>query len=163
MAIFSDKDTGYKEFMNHFKLQVGETAAHVGWLRGEQHKDKPGHSSKEPLTVAQIAAVQEFGSSDGTIPERAPLRSAMAEHEAELKKLTKKCVQKILDGKMNQTQALGLLAQRAQDWIKAKITSNIPPPNAPSTVAAKGSDRTLVDTAQMLNSVEWEIRKGGKK
>lgn len=35
-----------------------------------------------------------------------------------------------------------------------KINSNLPPPNAPSTVKHKKSSHTLVDTGNMMNSVD---------
>jgi hypothetical protein len=41
--------------------------------------------------------------------------------------------------------------------IVLKINSNIPPPNAPSTVKKKGSSKTLVDNSTMINSVDVQV------
>ena len=41
--------------------------------------------------------------------------------------------------------------------IIRKINSNIPPPNAPSTVKKKKSSKTLVDSGNMINSVDVQI------
>lgn len=38
--------------------------------------------------------------------------------------------------------------------IRKKIASNVPPPNAPSTVALKGSSKTLIASGEMRNSVQ---------
>ncbi len=39
----------------------------------------------------------------------------------------------------------------------AKVLSNVPPPNAPSTVAAKKSDHTLIDTGEMYGAIDYRI------
>ena len=156
---FTDTDKGWKQLMTAFKVNAGQTAVFVGFLRSSGwHKQKPGDKGP-PLTVAQIAAANEYGRGD--VPERSFMRSAMDEHGGELKKFIKKLTTKILDGKMSKTQALGLVGERVKTWFQSKIDENIPPPNAASTIARKGSDHTLVDTGQMRGSVEWEIR--GKK
>ena len=41
--------------------------------------------------------------------------------------------------------------------IVKKIHSNIPPPNAPSTIKAKGSSKTLIDTGEMWRSVDSQV------
>jgi phage gpG-like protein len=45
--------------------------------------------------------------------------------------------------------------------IVKKILSNIPPPNAASTVAKKGSSKTLVDSGDMYRAVKHEIKGEG--
>jgi hypothetical protein len=46
--------------------------------------------------------------------------------------------------------------------IVKKINSNIPPPNAESTLAKKKpKTHTLVDTGVMINSVEWKVTDTG--
>lgn len=41
-----------------------------------------------------------------------------------------------------------------ENGIRSKTLSNVPPPNALSTIKAKGSSHTLIDTATMLGSIE---------
>ena len=44
-----------------------------------------------------------------------------------------------------------------------KILSNVPPPNAPSTIRQKGSSKTLVDTSEMVGHVTHrQTIKGGQ-
>jgi len=38
-----------------------------------------------------------------------------------------------------------------------EINSGVPPPNAPSTIKAKGSSKTLVDSGEMRNHVDHKI------
>jgi len=110
--------------------------------------------------MAALARVHEFGAPDRNIPERSFIRSAMNEHGKEFERLIKKIARSMVSGKINKKQGLGILAQKAIDWIKAKIDSIVPPPNAPSTVRRKGSDVTLVDTGQLRNSLDWELKEG---
>lgn len=41
--------------------------------------------------------------------------------------------------------------------ITQKIGSNIPLPNAPSTIKAKGSSKTLIDTGAMWSSIDTQV------
>lgn len=166
MAIFTDKDKGWKDFVNQFSANAGKTTAFVGYLRssGDHKKNGDEESLKgDSITVAMVAAINELGSSDGKTPERSFIRSALLEHERELEVMLKKLSKLVMDKKMSKKQALGLVAEQVITWVKHKIDSNIPPPNAPSTVARKGSDHTLIDTAQMRNSLDWEIREDSKR
>jgi hypothetical protein len=49
--------------------------------------------------------------------------------------------------------------------MKRKIVdgAGVPPPNAPSTVAKKGSSRPLVDTGRLVNAITWASIVGGGK
>lgn len=42
--------------------------------------------------------------------------------------------------------------------MKEKIMSRIPPPNAPSTIAAKGSSLPLFDTGEMVGAIDHKQR-----
>lgn len=70
-------------------------------------------------------------------------------------------LRKIYEGTMEPEQVLELVGAQGAADIKAYVTqgASVPPPNAPSTVAAKGSDRTLVATGQMIGAVTWEVKK----
>jgi hypothetical protein len=172
MGNFFDKDTGWKQFMAQARINSGETAGFVGYLRSaapyqnrrmraaEARRSGKPEKPAQPITVAQIAAINEFGNE--TTPERSFMRSALAQHAKEMKRLTKKLSVQVLFGKMTKHRAIGILCQKVIDWFAFAIDSNIPPPNAPSTVAAKGSSHTLIDTGQMKGSLDWEIREGKK-
>ena len=49
------------------------------------------------------------------------------------------------------------VGMKIENAIRLKILSNIPPPNAASTIKAKGSSYTLIDTGEMLESVSHEV------
>lgn len=156
MGNFFDKRKRWDEVMTRFELNAGEIAALVGYPETSGVHRKSG--TGQPITLPELAAVHEYGSHDGHIPERSFIRSAMAEHEKELEKLTKKVANAVSDGRMEKKRAIGILAQKAVDWIRGKIDEGVPPPNRPSTVAAKGSDHTLIDTGQLRNSLTWSLK-----
>lgn len=49
------------------------------------------------------------------------------------------------------------VGMKIENAIRIKILSNIPPPNAASTIKAKGSSHTLIDTGEMLDFVSHEV------
>ena len=49
------------------------------------------------------------------------------------------------------------IGMKIENAIRLKILSNIPPPNAASTIKTKGSSHTLIDTGEMLESVSHEV------
>ena len=65
----------------------------------------------------------------------------------------------IFAGRMDPRRGLELLGAFAAAEVKKTITAGagVPPPNAPSTIAKKGSDRPLVDTGRLLGAIQWEI------
>lgn len=109
--------------------------------------------------TAERGAYNEYGTA--FIPERSFMRSAFDENQSKLSKAAARLYQAVQDDKMTPDQALGLLGEMHQGQIQEKILSNIPPPNAPATVKAKKTSKTLVDTGQMRQSVRWIIESKG--
>lgn len=108
-------------------------------------------------SVATIAYQHEYGTA--TIPERPFFRSTMREKKATIIKMQKAYMKKISTGEMTTEEALGLLGEYLAGAIRKKITDIKSPPNSPATIAAKGSSNPLVDTAQMRNSVTYEVNR----
>lgn len=141
-------------------------------------------------TVAEIAAVHEFGTEDGTIPARSFVRTTFDEQREKLIEMGQELFVKVIFGEMNATTALGLMGSFTSSAIRDKIRSNIPPPNAPETLlrkASKGKTKrffgsaartlggalaqvgalaavvTLIDTATMLRAVTWALIRSGEE
>lgn len=185
MGIFTDKDSGWKDMISKFEANAGESSVFCGYLRSsgtyknEKERKSDAKASKKkieaasPITMAALAAVHEFGADirNGfgkgvhiVIPERSFMRSTMNTKANELTKLTKRLANAVLKGKMGRKQALGIVGQKVSDWFKGAIDAGVPPPNRPSTVAAKhGSDHPLVDTGQLRNSIDYEVKDKGDK
>lgn len=151
---FIDRDKGWKELSARFK--VGHEQAHIGYLRSSGTHDSK--SSTQSLTMAALASVHEFGSSDGRIPERSFMRTAMDENKDKLTTLVKKISAQIIDGYLKPKQGLGLVAEFVAGLIRNRILSGPFTPLAAQTITKKGSSKPLIDTGQLLSTIEWEIR-----
>jgi hypothetical protein len=166
MGSFTDKDKGFKAFMENMRRNDGETSVFAGYLRSSgEYKPKAGESPREPITMAQLGIIHEFGTerNGGHVPERSYLRSTMAEQNKKLKAMIKKLSDKVAIGRIDKKQALGLLGEFLVTAFRNKIQEGVPPPNDPKTIKRKGSEHTLIDTGQMRDTLDWEIQEGRKK
>ena len=102
--------------------------------------------------IAGYAMKNEFG--DG-VPERSFMRSTVRDKDGWWQAIEKAC-DLVLQGE-DVRQAVGLVGEIAVNDIKLKISDNVPPPNAPSTIKKKGSSRTLIDSGAMRQSVTYEV------
>jgi hypothetical protein len=107
-------------------------------------------------TVAQVAQWLHDGTA--TIPPRPFLSVPLDGRTAAVQKMARRVSKAVLDGKLTEEVGLTILGQWARDHVLQAINASFPPPNAPSTVAAKGSSLPLVDTAQLKGSIGYEIK-----
>lgn len=121
--------------------------------------------------VVEVALWNEFGTS--TSPERSFFRSAIDQHEAQINQWREEVVSAVLSNQYGVKKALEILGFRIQVLIQNQIKSNVPPPNAASTMKAKqaggtspkggmkegfeGRTGTLIDTGTMLRSVTYKV------
>ncbi|TAA61872.1 hypothetical protein [Shinella sp. JR1-6] len=142
-------------------LSRGPTAVKVGFIKGEADAD-----------VIQRAIWQEFGTRGGAsgggwggpVPERPFMRNAMRENTSGYRNLLRKEATRIVQavamgnsGDVAKSAALSRLGIRAQGDIQGMITAIVSPPNAPATIALKGSSKPLIDTGELRNSVAWKL------
>lgn len=120
-------------------------------------KEGEERSPDGPLTLAEIGAIHEFGAPNAGIPERSFIRAGVQDRMVTIRSMFKTYAKKINKGEMTQQQALGLVGLQAQAGIQAKFTDGTLAPNAPSTIAAKGSSRPLIDTGQLRAAISYEI------
>lgn len=143
---------------NTYRVKVGVLAEKGG---NSTHADSQ-------MTLVEIAATHEFGSSDGHIPERSFIRSTLYVRSAkQLEEKITAAAKLVIDGKLDAGKALALLGTFAASEIKNTITMNEAdaygeypyPPLADSTIAAKGSSVPLIDTGQLKNSITYVVEK----
>jgi len=117
------------------------------------------------ITLVQLLATHEYGDPEIGIPERAPLRRTFAGNRAELARFVAPLARAVMLGKMTIDRALGLLGAWGVSEVKRTIRAGLEPPNAPSTIARKGSSTPLVATGQLVNSISYEIvgTRGGEE
>lgn len=105
------------------------------------------------MTMATLGALQNFGTENGDIPARPWLEPGVESGNKEYLEI-------IQEGFANGTppeKILNQVGNSAVGYTKQFIVDLRDPPNAPSTIAKKGSDNPLIDTGAMMNSVTYTI------
>ena len=144
-------------------IEMRTIRAHVGVLASKGGSAR--HKGSE-LTVVELAAVHEFGTGDGHVPERSFIRSTFFVRVADkLKQVVAAITRAILEKDMPVRSGIGQLGAWGAAEVKNTITQNEAdsygpysyPPLADSTIARKGSTVPLIDEGQLLNAVTWEV------
>lgn len=153
VARVKDIDRGYKSMRTRLSLMAGSYTK-VGIQVGAKERD-----GVTDLVI--VAASNELGTRD--IPERSFLRSTFDEENGRLDTIKAAEAQAIIEGKKTVDVSLALIGEYFTGRVQAKIHSHPPPPNAPATIARKESSGTLIDSAQMVQSIRHvEVIKGAR-
>jgi len=145
-----DKDTGWKKFKKSLR-RMGGLEVVVG-IPGEIDFSRP--------TTAAIGAVHEFGSTDGTIPERSFIRSTFDQNERKYDRALQKEITRAIKTRSGSEGALFVVGEQARaDVINRIVSREIKQDLKPATIARKGSDTALVDTGNLVGSIEAKVRK----
>jgi hypothetical protein len=115
------------------------------------HGDDGAASHGEGLTVADVATFHEFGTP--TVPMRSFIRGWVDENQAFIRDTLQKQFAAVAAGKRPADIAAARCALAFEGAVKQRISRNIPPPLAASTIARKGSSVALIDTGQLRNAV----------
>lgn len=126
---------------------VGEPRTlRVGFLENATYPD--GKS------VAMIAAIQNFGAPGAGIPAR-PFFSNMIQQKSP--EWGPAMANLLVANDMNVDRVLNLAGAAIQGQLKQSIIDTNDPPLAPSTIRRKGFAKPLIDTSNMINSVDYEV------
>lgn len=122
-------------------------------------------NKNQQLGMTHSQAVEAYLMSTGDplfkIPPRPFLEPAIDANKENIATQQGKVLKSALENKREQARAelvkLGLYGQRVvKDWFTN--SENNWPPNAPSTIARKGSDRPMIDTGQLRNAITYVLR-----
>ena len=132
---------------------VDQETLRVGILEGSTYPDG--------MSVATVAAVQEFGAAiehaDGhttTNPPRPFMRNTVRHNRGQWGPLLGAALKA---SKLDTTRALGVVGLKIASQMQDEIKATSEPPNAPSTVKAKGFNKPLIDTGTLLRSIDFEV------
>lgn len=160
---------------------LATTRVMVGVPASEALRKPDDEERRSPINNAALAYIHENGAPEVGIPPRPFLKPALREHKDEITRGLKIAGQLALDGKgaekvLKQLKVVGI---RAVSAVKMKIRTGPFVPLKPRTIAARrrrskgskyrrkatgASDVTpLIDTAQMLNAINFVIRKVARK
>ena len=131
----------------------GPRTLKVGFLKGATYpisEDAP-----EGLSVAQVAAWNEFGVASHNQPPRPFFRLMIVAQAPKWGKMAAALLQ--ANGDVDAT--LDVLGQEIQGRIKESINALMTPELAASTIAKKGFSKPLIHHAIMVNAANYEVIK----
>lgn len=114
-------------------------------------------SSADGVSYLLIASVHEFGAAVKNIPERSFIRSTFDEKNGDWTKFIKSRIPKVLEGTLPARQLHELVGAKIVSDIQKKIKDIQDPPNAPATIAQKGSSNPLIDTGGLRMRVTYKV------
>lgn len=146
-----DTDHGYKKMRENLKTASKGGGVSVGIHAQEGAQSEEGGAA----TVLDVALWNEFGLG---VPERSFIRAWVDENASVNKEKLRKAMAMVVRGQKTLEQALELIGLNFQGGVQKKIAAGVPPPNAPSTIAQKGSSTPLINKGQMRQSVTFQVR-----
>lgn len=109
------------------------------------------------LPMGSLALIQEYGSVKRSIPARPfVFYSAIIINDQDIAAMKKASIDYLFKRK-SATQSFSPVGRRGVRMIQRSIMSQRFTPLSPNTVKKKGSSTILVETSELLNSVEWKI------
>lgn len=146
---FSDMTPEGRKYFQELQ-KLAELEVRVGFQGDESYEDG--------TSLAEVAAYNELGTSD--MPARPFMKQSFEKHEKELQAACDRVNQAIIGGSSAE-QALDSLGVTVKGIIQEEIVEGGFEPNAPSTIRKKGSERPLIDTGHMRQSVNYVVKKRG--
>lgn len=161
------KDRGWNKIIRELK-RTDKSYVKVGVQEGEMHKpSSKGSQPTKTTSMVTIAVANEFGVSTPSgsrsgfstvgVPERSFIRSTTDEQKQHLIALKAKAIRDITSGKTTVRRQLKKIGTDLGGEIKKKIKNLRTPPNAASTIKAKGSSNPLMDTGQLRASIRHQV------
>ena len=138
-----------KEGQEYFRKlqQLEKMHIEVGFQEGQTYDDG--------TPLAEIAAFNEFGTSD--VPARPFMKQAFEDYERQIHSMANEVNSTLSQGGSVET-ALDEMGVQLKGVIQKEIVAGQFEPNAPSTVRSKGSDKPLIDTGHMRQSVQYVVK-----
>ncbi len=152
MFQFNKKHKVYLDIQKQLKKVAANDILVVGYPKEKQNAYPDG------TPVAQVAALNEFGSESNKIPARPFLKTTMHNNRSKYKKILKASLKRIVTGKETKKKELDKLGLIIEKDVKETITSIRSPKNSAKTIARKKSSNPLIDTGHLRASVSHEIR-----
>jgi hypothetical protein len=140
---------------NKFSKALQEMAGKIGKASSVRIGFLSGSTYPDGTPVAMVAAIQDWGAPGANIPPRPFFRNMIAAKKGEWPK----AISDLL--KANDYDALLTLQQTGQTvagQLRESIQQTNSPPLKPATIRRKGFATPLIDTGQMFNSVDSEVK-----
>lgn len=129
------------------RMLGGGSSLKVGFLQKATYPDG--------TPVALIAAIQNYGAPRAGIPPR-PFFSNMIKEKS--KEWPAAIGNLLTKNDYDAEKVLRLAGEAIAGQLRQSIVDTNEPPLAPSTIARKGFAKPLVDTGNLLNSIDYEVK-----
>lgn len=133
--------------------ELADKEVRIGFQHGKATED-------DGTDICDIAAWNELGTE--RIPSRPFLRKSVDENEEKINQFLQSKREDLVRG-VAAEQVLKDIGIFQKDLIQEKITEGEYTPNAESTKKRKGSNKPLIDSGRMRQSVNYVIQKKGKE
>lgn len=152
------RDLGFEEVVAQLRRMDGVFIV-VGVMGGDSETYEDG------MPITQVAAINEFGTADGRVPPRPFLRTTLDERRGEIGALVERTMERLTNRKLGKpgaaaAKAAEIIGVFVQAAVQKKIVDLREPPNAPSTIAKKGSSNPLIDTGQLRQAITYTVVRG---
>ena len=145
---------GFPSGMQHVPTLHKNKEGQYKTLEGDDVKDV------EPIETAELAKMLSYGA--GNIPPRPFLEEGIKSKKEELSKAIGEEAKKAVNGGQANWQKVGTMAVGAvQEFVRGDYyKTNVP--NSPKTIEYKGSDKPLIDGANLIQSLQFVVQAGGR-
>ena len=149
MTVGHDKLTpeGKKLFAEIEKLK--KLQVRVGYQQGDEQEE-------DGADLCDVAMFNELGTSN--TPSRPFMRDSVDKHEDKINNFCKQQMKLLSTGKISTEEMLKSIGVFQKGLVQKEIRDGEFVPNAPSTIKRKKSDKPLIDTGTMRQSVNFVIR-----
>lgn len=118
---------------------------------------KGGETHSTDITVLGIAITHEFGLAVQGIPERSFIRAGFDAYVNDISEEANKLLNQVVYLQLHPQVFFETLGHIIVGFIQGYLTDLDTPPNAPATIALKGSSNPLIDTGQLRDSIEFRV------
>lgn len=146
-----------RQFMKNLRELAG-LEVRIGYQREQGAGDDTDDDDRPRADLVDIALWNEFGTEH--IPARPFLRDSVDKHMAAINHMLMAQKDAILHG-ATARETLNTAGLFQQDLIQTEIEQGDFVANADATIRKKGSDKPLIDTGTMKDSVHYYIVKKG--
>ena len=151
MTEVRDTDKGWGRLVR--MAQNAERVVRVG-VQGSDGAAAHDEDGAEGLTNLALAIIHEFGVPEVGLDERSFMRATLDANADKYTALARKLGKSVLDGTRTLDQALALFGERVRADIAQWINDGkVEPDISDETKRRKGSDKPLLDTAQLRNAI----------
>lgn len=149
---WTDKRAKWDSFFKMLGRRLDGNSIEIGFT------EETGAAQYEKgLTVAEVAAINEFGTLDGHIPARPFLRQTLEDRD-NFRKEIREAIRSIAWGATPE-EALEYVGEQAVAAVRETIDKYSSPPNAASTIREKGENNPLVRTRMLQGAIAYRLKR----